>query len=82
MYNVLVGINSVVGNYGVAIILFTLLIRLVCMPFDYRSRKGMRKMSAIQPKLNEIQKKYLTFFYSSIRPNEFFTKYLSQRKTN
>ena len=58
MYNVLVGINSVVGNYGVAIILFTLLIRLVCMPFDYRSRKGMRKMSAIQPKLNEIQKKY------------------------
>ena len=54
----LVGINSVVGNYGVAIILFTMLIRLVCMPFDYRSRKGMRKMSVIQPKLNELQKKY------------------------
>ena len=58
MYNVLVGINSVIGNYGVSIILFTFLIRLICMPFDYRSRKGMRKMSAIQPKLNEIQKKY------------------------
>ena len=58
MYNVLVGINSVIGNYGVSIILFTFLIRLVCMPFDYRSRKSMRKMSVIQPKLNELQKKY------------------------
>ena len=58
MYNVLVGINSVIGNYGVAIIVFTLLVRLICLPFDYRSRKGMRKMSAIQPKLNELQRKY------------------------
>ena len=54
----LVGINSVVGNYGIAIFLFTMLIRMVCMPFDYKSRKGMRKMSIIQPKLNELQKKY------------------------
>ena len=54
----LVGINSVVGNYGVSIILFTMLIRMICMPFDYKSRKGMRKMSAIQPKLNELQRKY------------------------
>lgn len=58
MYNCLVGINSLVGNYGVAIILFTFLVRLVCLPFDYRSRKGMRKMAVIQPKLNELQKKY------------------------
>lgn len=28
------------------------------MPFDYKSRKGMRKMSLIQPKLNELQRKY------------------------
>jgi len=58
MYNVLVGINSVIGNYGLSIIVFTLLVRLICLPFDYRSRKGMRKMSAIQPKLNELQRKY------------------------
>ena len=58
LYNILAGINSVVGNYGVAIIIFTILMRMICMPFDYRSRKGMRKMSAIQPKLNELQKKY------------------------
>ena len=58
LYNVLVSINSVVGNYGVSIILFTILIRMICLPFDYKSRKGMRKMSAIQPKLNELQRKY------------------------
>jgi YidC/Oxa1 family membrane protein insertase len=58
MYNVLVGINSIIGNYGLSIIVFTLLVRLICLPFDYRSRKGMRKMSAIQPKLNELQRKY------------------------
>ena len=58
LYDILVGINHVVGNYGVAIIIFTFLMRMVCMPFDYRSRKGMRKMSAIQPKLNELQRKY------------------------
>jgi YidC/Oxa1 family membrane protein insertase len=58
LYNILVGINSVVGNYGVAIMIFTLLMRMVCMPFDYKSRKGMRKMALIQPKMNELQRKY------------------------
>ena len=58
LYNILAGINGVVGNYGVAIIIFTILMRMICMPFDYRSRKGMRKMSLIQPKLNELQRKY------------------------
>lgn len=58
LYNVLAAINGVVNNYGVAIIIFTILMRLVCMPFDYRSRKGMRKMTLLQPKLNELQRKY------------------------
>lgn len=58
LYGVLAGINNVVQNYGIAIILFTILIRLICLPFDYKSRKGMRKMSLIQPKLNELQRKY------------------------
>ena len=58
LYNCLAWINGVVGNYGVAIILFTILIRLICMPFDYRSRKGMRKMQVLQPKIDELRKKY------------------------
>ena len=58
LYNALTWINGLVNNYGVAIIIFTILMRVVCLPFDYRSRKGMRKMSALQPKLNELQRKY------------------------
>ena len=58
LYDILAGINSLVGNYGVSIIIFTMLMRLLLMPFDYKSRKGMRKMALIQPKINELQKKY------------------------
>ncbi len=58
LYSILAGINGLVNNYGVSIIIFTFLMRMICMPFDYKSRVGMRKMSLIQPKLNEIQRKY------------------------
>lgn len=58
LYGVLEGINGVVQNYGVSIIIFTILMRLICLPFDYKSRKGMRKMSAVQPKIAALQKKY------------------------
>ena len=58
LYGILDSINGIVNNYGIAIIIFTFLMRLVCMPFDYKSRKGMRKMTLIQPKLNELQRKY------------------------
>lgn len=58
LYGILAWINDIVGNYGVSIIIFTFLMRMVCMPFDYKSRKGMRKMALIQPKLNDLQKKY------------------------
>ena len=52
------GIYGLVNNYGVAIILFTILVRLVLTPFDVKSRVGMRKMSQVQPKVAALQKKY------------------------
>ena len=50
--------NDIVNNYGVAIILFTILVRLVLMPFDYKSRKSMRRMEKVNPQLQVLQKKY------------------------
>ncbi|MBR2571668.1 MAG: YidC/Oxa1 family membrane protein insertase [Clostridia bacterium] len=47
-----------VGNYGVAVILFTLLIRIVLLPLDIKSKKSMRRMSKIQPKVTALQQKY------------------------
>ena len=55
---ILDGINSLFNNYGWSIIVFTLLIKLILMPFDYKSRVGMRKTSKIQPQVAALQKKY------------------------
>lgn len=56
--SILDGINSVVGNYGWTIVVFSLLLRLVIFPFDYKSRVSMRKTTKIQPQMNALQKKY------------------------
>lgn len=51
-------IYGMVGNYGVAIILLTLLIRIVLFPLMHTSTVSMRKMQKIQPKVKAIQEKY------------------------
>jgi YidC/Oxa1 family membrane protein insertase len=51
-------INSVVGNYGWSVILFTLLIRMVLMPLDIKSRQSMKRMNEVQPQIAALQKKY------------------------
>ena len=56
--SILDGINSVVGNYGLTIVVFSLLLRLVIFPFDYKSRVSMRKTTKIQPQMTALQKKY------------------------
>ena len=58
MRDILEWIYGFVGNYGIAVVIFTMLIRGVLTPLEVISRKGMRRMQAIQPKLNALQKKY------------------------
>jgi YidC/Oxa1 family membrane protein insertase len=55
---VLAEIYDLVPNYGVAIILLTVLIRVVLLPLGVKQIKSMQHMQAIQPKVKEIQKKY------------------------
>ncbi len=55
---ILLGIYSVVGNYGWSIVLFTLLIRALLMPLDAKSRKSMRRTQKLQPQIAALQKKY------------------------
>ena len=45
-------------NYGVAMILFAVLVQLVLLPITAKSKKGMMKMSRMQPRIQEIQRKY------------------------
>lgn len=49
---------NLTGSYGVAIILFTLVIKLILLPFQMKSKKSMIRMSRMSGKIQEIQKKY------------------------
>jgi len=51
-------IYGVVKNYGVAIILLTLVIKLVTFPLTQKSMVSMKKMSSLQPKMQSIKEKY------------------------
>jgi YidC/Oxa1 family membrane protein insertase len=50
--------DNVVGNYGVAIIVLTILIRLLTYPLTQKSMKSMKKFQVISPQMKEIQEKY------------------------
>jgi YidC/Oxa1 family membrane protein insertase len=49
---------SLLGNYGVAMILFAILVQLILLPITAKSKKSMMKMSRLQPRIQEIQRKY------------------------
>ena len=51
-------IFGIVGNYGLAVIVLTFLIRLLILPLAVSSFKSMKKMQVIQPKLKEVKEKY------------------------
>ena len=51
-------IYAIVGNYGWTIIIFTILLKLVTMPFTVKSQKSMARMQQVQPLISEIQRKY------------------------
>ena len=47
-----------VGNYGVAVILFALVVKLIMLPFQLKSKKSMMRMSRMTPRLKELEKKF------------------------
>ncbi len=51
-------LNDFTGNYGIAIILATLGVRLIFFPLSQSSMKSMRKMQQLQPQMNAIRAKY------------------------
>ena len=51
-------IYGYVGNFGIAIIIFTLLLKIIMIPMNYKQQKTMKKTAEIQKKVQEIQIKY------------------------
>lgn len=56
----LFNLTSLIGlpYYGVAIIIFTVIIKILLYPLTWKQMTSMRKMTELQPKMKEIQKKY------------------------
>jgi len=46
------------GSYGLALIFFALAVQIVLLPITAKSKKSTMKMSRLQPKIQEIQRKY------------------------
>lgn len=66
---IFLGIGNVIGslleliykgvkNYGIAIIILTLIIKIVLFPLTHKSMVSQQRMSKLQPKIKEIQEKY------------------------
>jgi YidC/Oxa1 family membrane protein insertase len=49
---------KLVHNYGVSIILMTIVIKIILYPLTRKSFQSMRRMSSLQPKITEIREKY------------------------
>ena len=56
--SLLAWIYGLVNNYGLSIIILTLLVRLILLPLYTKQIRYQSKMTEVQPKLKEIQEKY------------------------
>jgi len=49
---------NMTNNYGIALIIFAVLVQLVLMPITAKSKKSMMKMSRLTPQIQDIQRRY------------------------
>lgn len=54
----LLWLYDVFGSYGWALIVFALIVRLILLPFQMKSKKSTMRMSRLQPKLKELEKRH------------------------
>lgn len=76
---VLAGIQGVVGDWGLAVIVLTIIIRLLLTPLQTKSVKSTARMQVMQPKLQEIQERYAD---DPTRQQEEMMKVYSEMKVN
>lgn len=58
LFNFLVYIYDVIGDIGIAIIILTLIVKIILFPLTKKSIKSQRELQILQPKIKEIQEKY------------------------
>lgn len=58
MFNMLVFFYNSIGDIGVAIILVTIILKIILLPFSLKMLKAQKALQTIQPKMQELQAKY------------------------
>ena len=58
IFNVLILLYRTIGDFGLSIIVLTLIVRLILFPLTLKQLRSMKAMQALQPQLTEIRKKF------------------------
>jgi YidC/Oxa1 family membrane protein insertase len=75
----LASLADILGDWGLAIIVLTFIIRLLLTPLTVKSTKSSAKMQALQPRMMEIQQRYAD---DPVKQNEEMRKFYSENKFN
>ena len=70
---------NLTGSYGVALILFTLVIKLILLPFQVKSKKSMLRMNRLSGQMKDIQKRYAN---NQMKMNEEMQKLYAEEGIN
>jgi YidC/Oxa1 family membrane protein insertase len=79
IFFIFTGIHRVIANYGVVIIIFSIIMMVVFFPLTFRSHASMRRMQKLQPKMDAIRKKHKD---DPQKMNAEIMKLYSQNKVN
>jgi len=77
--NILTYIYLVIPNFGIAIIILTLLLKLVTFPLNNKQMESARKMQKLQPELKKIQQKYKD---DKEKQNKAISEFMQENKMN
>lgn len=72
-------LHNIFGSYGLALILFALIVKLILFPFSLKGKKSMIQMNLLQGRMQQIQKKYAT---DKNKQNEEIQKLYAKEKVN
>lgn len=79
LFSILVALESLVGDWGLAIIVLTVILRIILLPLTLKQMKSTAAMQLLTPKLQEIQQKYAD---DPQRLNEEMMKFYAENKFN
>jgi len=58
IYNILIAVYNIIPDFGIAIIIVTVLVKLVLIPLSKKQIESQKKMQELQPRIKEIQAKH------------------------